>query len=431
MAISSWRPAACLGVLLAAGSAAGSPTTADGRTDARTDQAGLESADELIRDLLDRYEQRERATEEVPAPREHQADTTSSPRRPGAYEIYAWRGDARLSRAPGPKFPEDKLPELHGRAPYGFHCSGGGTRSYSNCVGAFRGLHLGNYSLPKYLFGISGGSWFTALYSYIPESVATDAELLSEQDYHQNLSSNFDSKFPTTALLAAPTRKLWWEVIYRLFQHFDIFSNAGAWRYIWQEALYYVFMQPYGLDSRTAAFTWRKNGGALPGVDYFFVRPNRGYPVVGTAFLELYERSQVFPQPWKDRKFLMNEISPLYVGFSYLRNVSYIDVGPVKNKTILIGGLLEPHGYGSEPPATGGLPEGTDEGYLRVTTGPAVPFTLQRAIAHSSFAPGALVATTVPAFDKAVIDFMDYWSVSDEVDLRLSISWTIGRCRTR
>jgi len=133
----------------------------------------------------------------------------------------------------------------------------------------------------------------------------------------------------------------------------------------------------------------------------------------------------------------MNTITPGYVGFDYGRNVTWKERSDLfwwKNKTVEMGGFMEPHGYGSEAPdridwissaasedfsRPSGVYSSSDshstsdspkEGYATITKDAPHPFTLQRAIAHSSFAPGAWVHEESPVFGKAVMDYMNYWS---------------------
>ena len=45
------------------------------------------------------------------------------------------------------------------------------------------------------------------------------------------------------------------------------------------------------------------------------------------------------------------EITPLYVGINYVRNVTYVGKKPDEQevtKTVQVGGYIEPHGYGAQ-----------------------------------------------------------------------------------
>lgn len=48
------------------------------------------------------------------------------------------------------------------------------------------------------------------------------------------------------------------------------------------------------------------------------------------------------------------------------------------------------------------------------------PFDLQRAIAHSSFAPGGFINDEVPYIGNVIVDYMNYWSPNDAGQAQLN-----------
>ncbi len=158
-----------------------------------------------------------------------------------------------------------------------FHCSGGGTRAFTNCIGAFRALHM--LDLQKhfqYLFGISGGSWFSFLYSFLPTETVPgtpngDLEMLSgitnasdggpgisyDATNPQGLTTSFLEREPVRGkemLAAVSANKLWFSVLHDMFTREDPFK-IGDWKHVWANALYEVFLANYGI-SDTDAFAW-------------------------------------------------------------------------------------------------------------------------------------------------------------------------------
>lgn len=134
--------------------------------------------------------------------------------------------------------------------------------------------------------------------------------------------------------------------------------------------------------------------------------------MIGTSLISLKDASHLWPLPLKDREYVMHEITPLYVGVDYARSVKYHTDIPHFERSVYLGGFMEVHGYGAPAPDSG-IPEGQRAAVLNISKGSPNPFTLQRAIAHSSFAPGGWVHEVAPFFGDAIIDYMNYWSPQD------------------
>ena len=88
------------------------------------------------------------------------------------------------------------------------------------------------------------------------------------------------------------------------------------------------------------------------------------------------------------RRYVMMESTPLYVGFPRLQNVSYPN-----NIHLSLGGLVEPLGFGSviSDKKFCGLAQCSSPTLRRIPR-PFKPFSIANATAASSWAPGALVA---------------------------------------
>ena len=72
-------------------------------------------------------------------------------------------------------FPEQELNEVMSRPNVGIAFSGGGSRSAVASFGTMRALHqMGLDDKFRYIGAISGGAWFTAAYSFLPEELSDD-----------------------------------------------------------------------------------------------------------------------------------------------------------------------------------------------------------------------------------------------------------------
>ncbi len=72
-------------------------------------------------------------------------------------------------------FPEQELNEVMTRPNVGIAFSGGGSRSAVASFGTMRALHeMGLDDKFRYIGAISGGAWFTAAYSFLPEELSDD-----------------------------------------------------------------------------------------------------------------------------------------------------------------------------------------------------------------------------------------------------------------
>lgn len=397
---------------------------------------------------------------------------------PNGYQVYAWQASptSDINDNSWQHYPEAAIPEVAEKRNTAFHCSGGGTRAYTQCVGAFRALHLMEMEKPKYLLGISGGSWFTFVYSFFPmESTKDDLVMLSgiegesfREDVGQ-LTIDFLERQPDqkTEMLAGPTNKLWWSVIGNLFRSLNPFDHDD-WRFVFQNSLYMVFLEPFGVG-KEEAFAWSINSkgnendkennvrqlsenrfvtkeikdaekndkadtiaptlttlpaptGSFPptvlsNTTYRTVRPNHPFPMIGTTYISLEKFNHLLPSDLDERQFAINSITPLYVGLDYARQITYRDVNLLhQDENVLVGGFMEPHGYGSQGPESIDLTERygplstLKSGFTTITQGAPHAFTIQRAMAHSGFAPGAWVHHEASFLGNAVIDYMNYWS---------------------
>lgn len=76
-------------------------------------------------------------------------------------------------------FPENSFSEITAKPSVGISFSGGGDRSYTASIGYLAAFHeLGFIDRVRYLFGSSGGSWATVVYTYYQKDNVTDDVML-------------------------------------------------------------------------------------------------------------------------------------------------------------------------------------------------------------------------------------------------------------
>jgi hypothetical protein len=90
-------------------------------------------------------------------------------------------------------YPEASLPSLANKTDAAILFTGGGVRSYTATMGYLAGLRdAGLLDKPRYIGGVSGGSWAVATYNYAqlgaPGVATTDEELLCEVVPPENIT---------------------------------------------------------------------------------------------------------------------------------------------------------------------------------------------------------------------------------------------------
>lgn len=116
-----------------------------------------------------------------------------------------------------------------------------------------RGMHYeDDLPLPKYVFGISGGSWFTFTYMFADQSIS-DAELLGP--YHDPADLSFAKlrEISKKCMLAAPANAMMWDIIADLFK-----DKVQDWVWTYQQTIYKTFLEPVGVP-QNASIAWSKD----------------------------------------------------------------------------------------------------------------------------------------------------------------------------
>lgn len=242
-------------------------------------------------------------------------------------------------------FPELDKPRYQPSShPFGVCFSGGGTRSFSASLGQMRGLEaLGVLDSIGAISCVSGGSWFSTLFSYAPTEI-DDATLLGPilapgEITRENLAqldpqcvaspipdiNDLDIGKITAGLVAQA-----------------VVSGPMELDRVYSRLVNEILLKPFKLDSTETFFTLdaetikriTKLNPDLTASHFYTMRPNRPYLIAcGT---------QVYPIG-HDEKTRHFEYTPLYVGTPQLfkgEGADDLDIG---------GGYVETFAFGSEP----------------------------------------------------------------------------------
>lgn len=332
--------------------------------------------------------------------------------------VRAWRGP----RSDG-RWPEDAYLPRRNRA-VGICISGGGSRSYTAAMGQLRALHdLGLLRHPRHLVGVSGGSWAVAAFTYAqadPREVP-DEVLLGDFWQPEEISWKGLHYMDNRSARAAVTRGF-----YAAFLE-DVASTVrGALPpdQVWETTLSRIFLEPLGIP-RGSLFTWNRlslldvlwRNPPLRNRSWVLPRRPRPYPVIETSFLGPYRSLPSIPNY---DGYVLSEVTPLYAGRPHASNITYWRLQPNKLSfdEVLVGGLVEPAGYGRGAPASGLAGE---EGLLRVPAG-GRDFPLARAISQSSLAPALLVSEIARPIVELLGDHVNYWAPTAEKPAELDMA---------
>ncbi|MBI4751818.1 MAG: hypothetical protein HY774_25320 [Acidobacteria bacterium] len=322
--------------------------------------------------------------------------------------------DTRLSRVnteiwktTGPLvLPERQIPEVSGRKNVGVTFSGGGTRSASATLGQLRALNaLGLISGIRYLSCVSGGSWASIPFLYLPENYS-DELFLGPVIEPQNIT--------LSNLVSAPPGSLSHTIanseIVRSF--LDALFNLGGFE-AFSRALGKIFLDPFGIGSVEKFFTYsattrsgiRQTNPKMRDEDFYLQKSNRPFWIVGGT---LFEESE------KDSNYHF-EFTPLYAGISTLhqgQGINGLNIG---------GGYVEPFAFDSESPGDQGGPGMT---FTCKLGGKAHWLTLSDVIGTSGAAPARVLNEM--GLDWIGFPEFRYWPPADMPRANLEKSYPFG-----
>lgn len=297
--------------------------------------------------------------------------------------------------------PEASL--LSGKPSTAISFSGGGSRSYTVSIGYLLGLReMSVLNSTRYISGVSGGSWATAAFSYAQFGAAGDsvprdeAELLDEYVPPEALNMTGLKHMPARSARRGVTHSFDAAILEKWVT--NPLSTA------WCDVMYDNFLAPLGVahdaafvvDNASAVAARARNPDFLRSAKFVWPRADRPWPIINMALLGPQSLS---PFKQSDRRYAMVEATPLYVGISYARNLSYVgEYG--KEETHTVGGGVEPWAFDlSAKIGLGGASHAT----LQTSTPAAPPFSLRVAMGASSYFLGGFVAG-VPLIDQEAME---------------------------
>lgn len=342
------------------------------------------------------------------------------------------------ARAPNQgMFPEQLpgAPAPAGWSPdsFGVAFSGGGTRSASATLGQLRALvALGWYQRLRYVSSVSGGTWGSLPFTYLPEGIR-DEDYLGPLVAPQQLR---DEHFG-----AAPPRSAAWAIANaRLVRPALGALASGEGDESYSAALAHAFLRPFGLEDPRRGFAWSPEHArqiaarnALcadkPGADAEHAAPRRpcagreappsvanadnfhlpraGRPFhIANASL-LAERTYGRTSLNDDSKFPL-QITPYYTGVGATQTYTF---KAVQSQLHVGGAFVESFAFDTWPPlpVAGVAAPGAAELYRAARHGQRDRFTLRDAIGVSGAAPQQV--TSALAFRNLGFPEFHHWGI--------------------
>eukprot|EP00038_Savillea_parva_P014148 m.10120 g.10120 ORF g.10120 m.10120 type:complete len:572 (-) comp2717_c0_seq1:1775-3490(-) len=293
-------------------------------------------------------------------------------------------------------YPESTLTSLANKTDSAIVFTGGGVRSYTCTMGYLAGLlQAGLLDKPKYIGGVSGGSWAVSTYVYAQLGTkgvaATDEELLcGPVTPPGNLSMTELKHMSPTCARASGNIPL----------GETFFSNLAdpsiAWTEVWSRTVSQIYLETMGIakdayfsyDTATVADVTQRNP-SLANAPFVLPQPGRPFMVVGTTLLG--------PDgALENRSWIGNEGTALYFGQPHVQNVTYTieHFRDTKRVTFPVGGFIEPWAVGSTL-ASGATRPAASGDVVKVHPSPT-PFRLRELIGMSSFVIGGAISRWAP-----------------------------------
>lgn len=226
-----------------------------------------------------------------------------------------WDTEAKPNYFPELDDPELKVPWVKRRRNFGVAFSGGGTRSASATLGQLRGLKAsGLLGKAGYISAVSGGSWGSMAFTYLPESL-DETTFLGKATKPQALKVSDFKQVPDGSMASAISKSVILD---------DVLAEAlklgGDETYA--RAVGNIFLRPFGLDNLDKFFTFHDaardavlaaNSESddkdyfLKKDDFYTVRRRRPYMIAAGTILRMNNTG-------KSRQRIQIEYTPLYTG---------------------------------------------------------------------------------------------------------------------
>jgi hypothetical protein len=273
--------------------------------------------------------------------------------------------------------PELAVPELMDRPSLGLAFSGGGTRSASATLGQLRGLmHIGLLDKVRYCSCVSGSSFVTVPFTYLPNSWP-DKTFLGPVIPPEDLTLDHLQKTDRNSCAHAIANSI---LIDDFLKHMVRLAGDETIA----RALGDVFLAPFGLDARRHFFSLDQkavdvilsHNPQMRVSDFYQVRSGRPFLIANSLILRPENSS---PQPVR----IPFETTPLYAGARPLF------LGAGSDGRNIGGGYVEPFGYDSDAPDN--PPDASSRVRVRLGT-TRHRYTLSDVIASTCAAPAETLA---------------------------------------
>jgi hypothetical protein len=298
----------------------------------------------------------------------------------------------------------------------GVAMSGGGSRSLTCAIGQYRALrYLGVLDKVAVISSVSGGTWASASFVYLPSNFEDDDFLGTATADPGSLTIAQLNTLSKNNLGNAPTRMHWDSIIELLF-HLKSkyhYSNDDLWQGLIGERIFQLWN------------LWKVGSDGLP-LDYFSdlagtvdstITPNN--PQITSSQFTLQQKtgrpllimnSSIFSnQDMRGARLLPFESTPYGIGVRQ----TFPGIGPGERE--IGGGLIQPFAMGS--PTVDSV-----TGNLATVAPPRRPFSLVDMAAISSTAFAQTVQDKVPEVD-CLIPRYPYWPVADPVQSQELLYW--------
>lgn len=324
-----------------------------------------------------------------------------------SFDVKSWQ-----STSSGFSFPEENLPEVQSSASVGITFSGGGDRAFLSSIGYLAGMHeLGLLDDVKYIVGVSGGAWATAVYSYFQHDDISDATMLGKVVMPEDIVQEDLQVMDPNCV--------------RSYTNSDYKTkDLGPSYEDYKRGVDYIYLDPSGVKKGTP-FSYNADTVAdiksrnpeLQNQDFNTVRgrsstisgiDKRPYPIISTTLMSPYSLLPTMPA---NREWDLLEFTPMGTGIAYSEEVTYTDIDGDKTVTVPKGGYVEPFAFGMDAPREG-LAADVSHGRLHIAETSSTHGDLLEGAASSSWAVGASLATLGSDSMKDLNGYVPYWSPS-------------------
>ncbi len=277
--------------------------------------------------------------------------------------------------------------------------SGGGSRALTCAWGQMLGLRTLNLiDKPRYISSVSGGTWASSIYNYLPETI-TDHELLGSYYPPEKLSltggtGNFNVNYLSKHSLGQAPAGMGIEELAVWGGIFLLLNHSSDYKWLWANIVSKFVLEPYGLRSEgdkvwssskyfslSQSYATNNFPQDAPSIDnFFFLRSGRPFPIINDNIMV---KVQVPGEDTPNIVQLPNQVTPVSGGAQ----------GQTPDASIIGGGSVESYGYNStlkQPTA--------DSSPVKVTM--SQPYSLIDTVSTSS----AFFAATIAGLIKTYVE---------------------------